>query len=162
MGDEMEEQKPPRDEVLIRNLRPGDKDVVTGIDARIVGRRREEFFKLKLGQAFSDSGIAVSLAAEIDGALVGFLLARVYYGEFGILERVAVMDVLGVHPDFQGRHVGAALLDQLRTNLVGLGIRTLQTEVPSERADLISFFEREGFRPAARTCLDLDLARTRS
>ncbi len=153
---------PPRDEMVVRNLLPEDRDAVVGIDARIMGRRREEFFKLKLRQASSDTGIAVSLAAEIDAAVVGFLLARVYYGEFGITERVAVMDVLGVHPDFRGRHVGRALLDQLRTNLLALGIKTLQTEVGWENRDLIDFFHREGFLLAPRLCLDLDLERTRA
>ena len=43
-------------------------------------------------------------------------LARVYYGEFGLTERAAVMDVIGAHPDSRGRQVGAALIDQLRTN----------------------------------------------
>ena len=153
---------PPRDEMVVRNLLPEDRDAVVGIDARIMGRRREEFFKLKLRQASSDTGIAVSLAAEIDAAVVGFLLARVYYGEFGITERVAVMDVLGVHPDFRGRHVGGALLDQLRTNLLALGIKTLQTEVGWENRELIDFFHREGFLLAPRLCLDLDLEKTRA
>jgi ribosomal protein S18 acetylase RimI-like enzyme len=158
----MDDDRPPRDAVLVRNLRPEDQDAVIAIDAHILGRRREEFFRLKLRQAFSDTGIAVSLGAEIDARLVGFLLARVYYGEFGIAERVAVMDVFGVHPDFRGLGVGAALIDQLRTNLLGLGIRTLQTEVSWEDPALLAFFQHEGFRPAARLCLDLDLERTRS
>lgn len=157
----MNDDSPERDAVLVRSLRPEDQEAVVAIDARILGRRREEFFRLKLRQAFSDTGIAVSLAAELEGRPVGFLLARVYYGEFGITERVAVLDVLGVHPDFRGRRVGAALVDQLRTNLLGLGIRTLQTEVAWDDPSLLAFFQHEGFRPAARLCLDLDLERTR-
>ncbi|MEW5981290.1 MAG: GNAT family N-acetyltransferase [Acidobacteriota bacterium] len=153
----MEDDVQPRDSVLVRNLRADDGDAIIGIDARIVGRRREEFFRLKLDHAFSDTGIAVSLAAEIDGAVAGFLLARVYYGEFGVLEKVAVLDVIGVHPDFRGRSVGPALLDQLKVNLRGLGIRTLQTEVGWDNADLVAFFNREGFVLAPRLCLDLPL-----
>jgi ribosomal protein S18 acetylase RimI-like enzyme len=157
----MGNETPDRDEVLVRNLRPEDQEAVIAIDARSVGRRRDEFFKLKLRQAFADTGIAVSLAAELDGRVAGFLLARVYYGEFGLTERTAVMDVLGVHPDSRGRHVAAALIDQLRTNLQALGIRTLQTEVAWDSPELLTFFQHEGFRPAARLCLDLDLERTR-
>jgi len=158
----MNDETPPRDEVVVRSLTPEDEESIVSIDARLVGRRRDEFFRLKLRQAFGDTGIAVSLAAEVDGAVAGFLLARVYYGEFGITERVAVMDVIGVHPDFRGRRVGAALVDQLRTNLLGLGIRTLQTEVAWENRDLITFFQHEGFALAPRLCLDLDLERSRS
>jgi ribosomal protein S18 acetylase RimI-like enzyme len=158
----MDEETPARDEVLVRNLRAEDQDAVIAIDARSIGRRRDEFFKLKLRQAAADTGIAVSLAAELEDRVVGFLLARVYYGEFGLTERTAVMDVLGVHPDSRGRHVGAALIDQLRTNLLALGIRTLQTEVAWDNPELLAFFQHEGFRPAARLCLDLDLERTRT
>jgi GNAT superfamily N-acetyltransferase len=153
---------PARDLVLVRSLRHDDLNAIVAIDAAAVGRRRERFLALKLNQAFSDTGIAVSLAAEIDGHLVGFLLARVYYGEFGVMEPAAVLDVLGVHPDYRGRHAAAALVDQLRTNLLGLGIVRLQTEVQWGSPDLITFFQHEGFTLAPRLCLDLDLARTRT
>jgi ribosomal protein S18 acetylase RimI-like enzyme len=152
---------PPRDQILVRNLQPGDREAVVAIDALHVGRRREAFLALKLSQAFSDTGIAASLAAEIDGHVVGFLLARVYYGEFGVMEPAAVLDVIGVHLDFRGRHVAAALIDQLRTNLLALGIPRLQTEVQWDNPELIAFFEREGFTMAQRLCLDLDLEHTR-
>ena len=158
----MESSALPRDAIVVRNLTPADQEAVIAIDAHILRRRRDEFFRLKLRQSFADTGIAVSLGAESDGLLVGFLLARVYYGEFGTMEKVAVMDVLGVHPDFTGRGVAAGLIDQLRTNLLGLGIKVLQTEVGWDNADLVAFFQRQGFQLAARLCLDLDLDRTRT
>lgn len=150
-----------RDLVLVRNLRPEDLDSLIAIDAAALGRRRERFLALKVKQAFSDTGIAVSLVAELDDHAVGFLLARVYYGEFGVVEPAAVLDVIAVHPDYQGRQVGAALIDQLRTNLLGLGIPKLQTEVQWSSPELMAFFQHEGFTIAPRVCLDLDLARTR-
>jgi len=153
---------PARDLVLVRNLRPEDLDALVAIDAVAAGRRRDRFLALKVKQAFADSGIAVSLVAEFDDHVVGFVLARVYYGEFGVVEPAAVLDVLGVHPDYRGRHVASALVDQLRTNLLGLGIPTLQTEVRWTNPELITFFQHEGFRMAPRLCLDLDLASTRA
>jgi ribosomal protein S18 acetylase RimI-like enzyme len=149
-------------EVVVRRLRPQDLDAVIALDAKVTGRKRDEYFKLKLKQALADTGIEVSLAAEVEGVFAGFLLARVYYGEFGALEPFAVLDTLGVHPDFRGRGVGSALIDQLRTNLLGLGIPRLQTEVAWENLEILTFFHHEGFRPAARFCLDLDLVATRS
>ena len=153
---------PARDLVLVRNLRLEDAEALIAIDAAAVGRRREKFLALKVKQAFADSGIAVSLVAELDDHVVGFLLARVFYGEFGVVEPAATLDVLGVHPDYRGRHVAAALVDQLRTNLIGLGIPTLQTEVQWSNPELITFFQHEGFKLAPRLCLDLDLASTRT
>lgn len=158
----MEDDNPARDLVMVRNLRSDDIGSITAIDAAAVGRRRDRFLELKLKQALTDTGIAVSLAAEIDDHVVGFLLARLYYGEFGVVEPAAVLDVVGVHGDYRGRHVAAALLDQLRTNLLGLGIKTLQTEVSWNHPDLITFFQHEGFAIAPRLCLDLDLVRTRT
>lgn len=147
--------------VVVRNLRPSDLDAVILLDAKNIGRRRDEFFKLKLKQALAETGITVSLAAELDGVFVGFLLARVFYGEFGVTERVAVMDVIDVHPDLRGRHVATALLDQLRTNLLALGIGVLRTEVSWENTELLGFFRREGFVMAQRVCLDLTLTASR-
>jgi GNAT superfamily N-acetyltransferase len=146
---------------VVRALQSWDLDRVIAIDARIIGRRREEFFRHKLRQALADTGIEVSLAAEVEGACTGFLLARVHFGEFGRLEKVAVLDTIGVHPDFTGRGVGAALIDQLRTNLLALGIPRLQTEIGWDNPDLLAFFHHEGFQPAPRFCLDLDLEKTR-
>ena len=148
-------------DVVVRNLTARDLDAVITLDAKNIGRRREEFFKLKLQQALSDTGITVSLAAEVKGSFVGFLLARVFYGEFGVTERVAVMDVIDVHPAFRGQHVATALLQQLRTNLAGLGIGVLRTEVGWENTALLGFFHREGFVMAQRVCLDMNLAETR-
>lgn len=148
-------------EIVVRRLRAEDLEPMIAVDARIVGRRRDEFFKLKLKEALSDTGIQMSLAAELGGIFAGFLLARVYYGEFGLVEPVAVLDTLSVRPDLRGRGVGPALVDQLRTNLLGLGLTRVQTEVGWDNLDLIAFFHREGFQPAARLCLDLDLEATR-
>ena len=114
---EIDTDAPARDVILVRNLQAGDLEVIVAIDAAAAGRRREQFLALKVKQAFADTGIAVSLVAELDDHVVGFALARVYYGEFGVVEPAAVLDVLGVHPDYRGRRVASALVDQLRTLL---------------------------------------------
>lgn len=150
-----------QEEVVVRQLRPSDLEAVVALDAKHAGRRREEYFKVKLAQALADTGIQVSLAAERDGRFAGFCLCRVYYGEFGELERVAVLETLGVDPDVGGQGVGRALLRQLRTNLLGLGIPRLQTEVDWDSQPLLSFFQHAGFRPAPRLALDLDLEAAR-
>ena len=94
-------------------------------------------------------------------AFVGFCLCRVYYGEFGAMERVAMLDTFGVHPDWSGKGVGKALLRQLRTNLLGLGIANLSTQVQWSEPDLLAFFQHAGFQPAPRLALDLDLQAAR-
>jgi GNAT superfamily N-acetyltransferase len=147
--------------IVVRRLRPADLEAVIALDARNTGRRREEYFALKLKRALSDTGVVVSLAVEHDGAFTGFLLAFVYYGEFGTIEPVAVLDTFGVHPDFRRQGLGRALLAQLVQNLVGLGIPRLSTEVAWDDQDLLRFFHDEGFVPAPRICLDLDVEEAR-
>lgn len=145
------------EEILVRRLLPADLEAVIRVDEGITGRQRAEYFKLKLKENLAETGIKVSLAAELDEIFVGYLLARVYYGEFGILEPAAVLDSIGIHPEFQHRGAGAALMRQLRTDLRGLGVGRLQTEVSWRDSEVLAFFQREGFRLASRLCLDLDL-----
>ncbi len=157
----MEAKSAEHEAVDVRQLHPRDLEAVIRLDSKIVGHRRDEYFKVKLEQALADTGIKVSLAAESDGMFAGFCLCRVYYGEFGSLERVAALDTFGVNPDFRGRGVGKALLRQLRTNLLGLGISRIQTEVDWGKPDLLTFLQHAGFVPAPRLALDLDLEAAR-
>lgn len=150
------------DRVIVRGLQPEDLEQVINVDAKNGGKRREEYFKVKLVQNLAETGVKVSLASETDGCFAGFLLARVYYGEFGAPEPVAVLDTFGVHPDFRRQGVGTALLEQLSKNLNGLGVCSLHTEVSWDDPDLMAFFQQQGFRPAQRFCLDLDLDKYRS
>jgi ribosomal protein S18 acetylase RimI-like enzyme len=145
------------DPIVVRNLRPEDLKAVIRLDAKHEGRRRGEYVRLKLRQSLEETGLKVSLAAEVDGCFAGFLLARVYYGEFGLPEPAAVLDTIGVDPAFAGRGVGSALVRQLRMHLAGLGVPRLQTEVSWGTPGLLAFFQRQGFRPAERFCLDLDV-----
>ncbi len=144
--------------IVIRNLRPEDLEQVIAVDAKTGGVRREEYFEVKLAQNLAETGVKVSLACELDGCFAGFLLARVYYGEFGAPEPVAVLDTFAVHPDFRRQGIGTALLEQLCKNLEGLGVHVLQTEVGWDDAELLVFFREKGFRPAPRFCLDLTIA----
>jgi ribosomal protein S18 acetylase RimI-like enzyme len=147
------------EDVYVRGLKPEDLDAVIRLDAKNTGKRREEYFKVKLQQNLQETGVKISLAAEVDGGFVGFLLARVFYGEFGETEPIAVLDTIGVNPDFKGKGVGHALLQQLNMNLTGLGVGTLRTEVSWDTPELLLFFQKIGFRPAPRFCLDAEVNR---
>ena len=142
----------------VRRLRAADLGRVVALDALVTGRERRGYFEHKLATNLLDSSVEVSLGAEVDGILVGFLLARVWTGEFGATEPVAVLDTLGVQPALQQHGIGAALLDQLAMNLRALAVDRLRTEVAWDSFELLSFFQRHGFRPAPRLCLELDLA----
>jgi len=145
------------DAIIVRNLLPADLDAVIRLDAKVSGRQRGEYLRIKLDQSLAETGIKVSLAAEFEGCFCGFLLARVYYGEFGLPEPTAVLDTIGVDPGFRGKGVGQAMITKLRMLLSSLGVGHLQTEVSWDSPELLAFFHALGFRPAERFCLDLEV-----
>lgn len=90
--------------------------------------------------------------------LVGFVIGRVYYGAYGHMDTFATIDSIGVDPEFRGRHVARALLDQLIHNLRGLRVERIQTDVEWDQWDLLGFLRDVGFRPAPRIALEYPLA----
>jgi ribosomal protein S18 acetylase RimI-like enzyme len=140
--------------LAVRSLRPADLDAVVRIDKRIIGRSRRSYFEVKLKEALNNARLMVSLAVDIDGHLAGYLMGRLYYGEFGVPEPVAILDTIGVDPEHPREGIGRALMDQFRRNLNALGIERIQTEAQWNDWALIRFLDASGFEPARRICLD--------
>jgi len=145
------------DVVLVRAMTERDLEGVVAIDASSTGRRRPRFFELMLQRAVKLAGMQVSLAAECEGKIVGFLIASLYYGEYGVMEPSASLDTIGIHPSYRGRHVGLALMRQLRMNLGALRITTLRTEISWDDGDLAGFFKNQGFHLSNRICLECSI-----
>ena len=142
------------DAVEVSAMGVDDLDAIVRIDRAITGRSRRGFLERRLTAALRDASVRVALKAKTDGIIAGFILGAIYYGDFGVPEPAAVVDVVGVHPEFEGRHVGAALFRQLEMQLAALGIETLRTEVDWREQSLLAFLEHRGFVPAARLCLE--------
>jgi ribosomal protein S18 acetylase RimI-like enzyme len=143
-----------RDRVPIRTVAEGDLSALIAIDRRITGQDRSHYFERKLEEALHESDIRVSLVAEQDGCPVGFIMARVDLGEFGRVEPTAVLDTIGVDPDFRQQGIGRALLSQLLVNLGTLRVERIRTEIDWSDLDLLAFLGSCGFGPAQRLCLD--------
>jgi GNAT superfamily N-acetyltransferase len=143
-----------RDRIPVRAMRESDLRAMIVIDRRITGQDRSAYFERKLEEALLDSDVRVSLVAESDGGPVGFVMARVDFGEFGRVEPVAVLDTIGVDPDYRDQGVGRALLSQLLINLTSLRVESVRTELDWRDRDLLAFLDHCGFRPSPRLCLD--------
>jgi ribosomal protein S18 acetylase RimI-like enzyme len=141
-----------RDRVPVRTMVEGDLRALITIDRRITDRDRSAYFERKVAEALHESDVRVSLVAERDGAVVGFVMARVDFGEFGRVEPTAVMDTIGVHPDYRDFGVGRALMSQLLINLMTLRVEHIRTEIDWRQRDLLAFLDRCGFRPAQQLC----------
>lgn len=86
-----------------------------------------------------------SMVAELDGAVVGFMLADVRAGEFGIEEPTGWIEVLGVDPDQAGQGVGRALAEAILEHYRASGVRRVRTMVDQSMPDVEAFFQRLGF-----------------
>lgn len=145
------------DEILVRIMTPDDLDPVVRIDAAASGRSRPSYFGKLIEKAVQHADLSISLVAELDGKVVGFVVGTLYYGEFGVAEPSASIDVIGVDGRYRRRQIGRALMRQLRINLAALRITSLRTEVSWDDFGLLAFFRSAGFRPSSRLCLEMDL-----
>ena len=146
-----------RDKVLVRSLAQEDLNQVVRIDGKITGHDRRDFFQRKFQEVLFESGVRVSLIAEIDGMVVGFMMARVDFGEFGRSASEAVIDTLGVTEAFRSQHVGHALLAQLLGNLAILQVDSVRSEVEWDNFGLLGFLASCGFVPSQRLALSCSL-----
>jgi predicted N-acetyltransferase YhbS len=139
-----------RDRADVRSMTPADLDAIVRIDRDITGRDRRDYIAARLAEAMDDTSVRVSLAARRDGALVGYLMARADLGDFGRSEPVAVIDTLGVAPDYARRGIGRALLSQLFANLGALRVERVETVVAQRDLALLGFLYGAGFAPGER------------
>jgi len=139
-----------RDMADVRAMGPGDLADIVRIDRAITGRNRQADMQAKLDEAMIDSGIRVSLTARLDDVIVGYLMASADLGDFGRTEPVAVIDTIGVAPDYAHHGVGHALLSQLFANLGALRIERVETIVAPRDLALLGFLYDVGFTPSQR------------
>jgi len=147
----------PTDTIVVRSAGEADLDAIVRVDAAAGGISRTQYLYRRLKMALGEGGIRLALVGEVDGSVVGFVLAAVDYGEFGRTVPSAVIDAIGVHPDFRGHHIGAALFRQVEMQLVALGIESVRTEVAWDQVELLGFFRHAGYVPAPRLCLQKTL-----
>jgi ribosomal protein S18 acetylase RimI-like enzyme len=139
-----------RDAAEVSLLTANDLDDVVRIDRHITGRDRGTYMQRALDEALRESGVRISLAARQDNVMAGYIMARADLGDFGRTEPVAVIDTLGVAPEYARQGIGHALLSQLFLNLSALRIERVETIVARENLELLGFFQGVGFAPGER------------
>jgi ribosomal protein S18 acetylase RimI-like enzyme len=137
--------------INIRLLGMDDLDDILRIQQRIVGEQQSENSE-KLA-SLKDTTVyhlqhgdpLMNLGAEIDGKLVGFVIAEIRRWEFGRSEMTGGVLILGVDHEYQGmgvgRKLGTTLLDHFRKK----NVRKIQTLVEWHDGELISYFKSLGF-----------------
>ena len=143
-----------RTEIAVRPVEPTDLDAIVRIDEKLAGQARKEYWQKRLDLCLLRPPW-MSLVAETDGRLVGFLFGWVGESEFGIAQPTGWVDLIGVDPVYRSRGVARALLDRF----VGSGreLRALgrvATLIDLAQVDIREFFLRRGFQPGRMVQLE--------
>ena len=142
---------------MIRNLREVDFDAVVQMDRALTQLDRTDYFRRKFDEVLSESAISISLAAECDGQVVAYAMARVDFGSEGHVEPTAALHTIGVAAEYAGHGFGVAILSQLIDNLSALHVESIETEVSADSFRLLRFLYRFGFLPSQRLLLQKPL-----
>jgi ribosomal protein S18 acetylase RimI-like enzyme len=140
-----------RDALQIRGVRPPDLKRILAL-----GRRTGVFTSREIGVVKELVEAEVnnprqrdyrSLVAEIDGLIVGF----VCYGPVPMTDATYDLYWIFVHPSYQGRAIGGALLGQVEEAVSRAKGRMLLVDTSSTRAYLPArrFYKEHGYRKTA-------------
>jgi GNAT superfamily N-acetyltransferase len=132
--------------VVTRPIEPTDLEDIALIDEKLTGRRRVDYWRTRLDLATLRPPW-MSLVAETDGRLVGFLFGWVGESEFGIADRTGWIDLIGIDPRYRGAGVGRALVERfLQAGRELRAVQKLATLIDLGQADIREFFVHLGFR----------------
>jgi ribosomal protein S18 acetylase RimI-like enzyme len=134
--------------VRIRPLDELDISAIVGIDEKILGAYRPEVWERRIGY-YLRRDPEISVVAEVDGRVVGFMLGEVRSGEFGLEEPTGWLEVLGVDPGHRGKDLGRQMAEAILERFRERGARVVRTLVDEESEELRGFFGSLGFEPSS-------------
>jgi len=145
-----------KESVKIRSLDYKDIDEIVEIERLILGKNRRKYWLMKI-DLLEERSPMTSLVAEVEGKVVGFIIAEVAGWEYGVPDTVALIETIGVHPDYQKKGIATFLFRRLVDNLRKIGINTVYTFVEWRSWDLLRFFAKMGFEKGEMVHLILRL-----
>jgi ribosomal protein S18 acetylase RimI-like enzyme len=124
--------------VRIREYRPADEEAVVGLWVACELTRPWNDPRRDIARKLADSP-ELLLVGEEDGQVVGTVMAG-YDGHRGWV------NYLAVHPAWQGRGLGRALMDEAEERLAALGCAKINLQVRDENEAARGFYEAIGYR----------------
>jgi ribosomal-protein-alanine N-acetyltransferase len=119
---------------FIRKFQPPDFPWVIDIE-RHVFNEHDPFFYMQFYETCSEGFIVAQVNGFIVGFVVGFLNS----------ENVGRIFSLAVHPSYQNRRIGSALLKEMIDVFRGMGVSEIILEVRLGNVKARRFYERHGF-----------------
>ncbi len=144
------------DNVKIRSLSNEDLEAIVEIDEKVLGEKRKDYWEKKL-QMMNDKASQVSLVAEVEGRVLGFILGDISGWEFGVPDTIGWIDTIGVDPAHQKKGLATALAQELIQRLKAMGVRTIYTLVSWNDWNLLQFFHAMGFTRGDMINLELKI-----
>ena len=147
-----------RSDVTVRAIEPSDLAAVLRIDEKLSSQTRKEYWSRRLEMAALRPPW-MSLVAETDGRIAGFLFGWVAESEFGMSQPTAWVDLIGVDPPYRGRGIAHALIDRFVRSAEQLrAIQKVATLIDLTQADVREFFLRQGFHHGPMIQMERDVS----
>ncbi|HEV2581273.1 MAG TPA: GNAT family N-acetyltransferase [Ktedonobacteraceae bacterium] len=136
-----------RYDVSIRAMEHADLAVVVELDALVFGVMRSAYFERRLAalnEHDADARMAF-LVADYQGAVIGFVMGTLAYGEFGLTQVTAILDSIAVHPGYQQQGIGRQLIESFIKQGTLQGAAAVYTLVNWDNWTLLKVFHALGF-----------------
>jgi GNAT superfamily N-acetyltransferase len=143
-------------DITHRSLYPEDIDQVSIIESSLTGSPRRVFLEKRLAVATAVPESFITYAVLDDKKLKGYGFARVLEGEFGSKSAIAVLDDIGVTPDYRSNGIGKMILSGIERRMKNRNIRVLQTQIDWSNHSMIRFFASTGFILAPGQIIERD------
>jgi GNAT superfamily N-acetyltransferase len=139
----------------IRPVEGSDLEAIVRIDETLTGQTRKDYWQTHLEIAALRPPW-MSLVAETDGRVVGFLFGWVGESEFGIAGKTGWIDLIGVHPAYRGQGVARGLVERfIQSGRELRAINKIATLIDMTQTDVRDFFLRLGLRHGPMVQLEM-------
>jgi ribosomal-protein-alanine N-acetyltransferase len=133
------------DEVVLREYRGADLNEIVELDESCFA---EEFrFDRRSMKDYAEARDAISLIAEKDGRIVGFVIVHVDQTAAGWRGYVVTLDVAA---EFRRMGQAARMMQAAERMAVSVGVQQMELHVFTENEAAIRFYERMGYERVKR------------
>jgi ribosomal protein S18 acetylase RimI-like enzyme len=130
--------------INVRRMTSSDLDGVIVLINKITKGERSITYR-DLVANYPGGPLDLSFVAEVNGQMVGFILARLEFVYIPFVE-VCLIDAMGVDPEYQGRQIGSTLVQKLIDRCRLEDVDTIRALVTEDDEPLRRFVEYLGFR----------------
>jgi ribosomal protein S18 acetylase RimI-like enzyme len=143
-------------EPRIRPLDELDIGAIVRIDERISGIYRPDIWEQRVAY-YLRRDPECSRVAELEGRVVGFMLADLRGGEFGLEERTGWVERFGIDPEHRGRDLGRHMFAAILAHMRAQGATSVRTLVDTKDVPVAGFLGALGFAPSTLQAMEIRL-----